>query len=97
MGKYIRLVIVILIFLLLISLLIFSNAERIITRNLDAEEREYDTMWTKAICNEEFCQDYEIRCKGNRVVSQTPITGAILVIDENWEDPRPKEMQEFLC
>ena len=97
MRKITLIIIALIIFLITFSSIVFVNAEQIITKKLDAQEREYDFMWTKAICNESFCQDYEIRCKNNQLVSQTPITGAILVIDNDWEDPRPKEMQEFLC
>ena len=86
--------ITLLVVLLTITLL---NVEKIIASKLTPEQREYDMMWTKAICDENSCQDYEIRCKDNKVISQTPITGAILVVDNNWEDPRPKEMQEQLC
>jgi len=97
MKKSTILLIALITFLAVLSVIAFSNVEEIITKNLNAEEKEYDMMWTKAICNDEFCQDYEIRCKDNKLISQTPITGAILVIDNNWEDPRPKEMQEELC
>lgn len=97
MRKDIILLISLLTILAVLSVVAFSNVEQIISKNIEAEEREYDLMWTKAICNEEFCQDYEIHCKDNKVISQTPITGAILVVDKNWEDPRPKEMQEQLC
>jgi hypothetical protein len=44
---------------------------------------------TKAICNtSNFCQDYEITCKGSEIVKQQPITGAVIQHNENWQDPR---------
>jgi hypothetical protein len=53
--------------------------------------------WTKAICNETHCQDYEIVCNGKNTVSQTPITGAIIEVPENWEDLRDEESKKQSC
>lgn len=45
--------------------------------------------YTKAICNStNFCQDYEITCNNNEVVSKTPISGAVIQHEQNWKDPR---------
>ncbi len=44
--------------------------------------------WTKAICNETHCQDYQIFCNEDKLVRQTPVTGAVISISENWIDPR---------
>ena len=50
-------------------------------------ENQY--MHTKAICNEDnYCQDYEIACKGNKFISSKPITGAAVQHSQNWKDPR---------
>lgn len=57
-----------------------------ITKNNQINQ-EYS--YTKAICNESnFCQDYEITCKNKQVVSQFPITGAVIQHNANWKDPR---------
>lgn len=58
---------------------------------------EYTYSWTKAICNENQCQDYVIYCKDNEFVRQTPITGAVISIPEGWEDPRNETMRERVC
>ena len=53
--------------------------------------------YTKAICNEtNYCEDYEINCEGNKVVSMK-FTGAAIQNSLSWEDPRDKESIEKLC
>jgi len=53
---------------------------------------------TKAFCNSEnLCQDYEIVCNGENVVSISPITGAVVQFAENWKDPRNEEIKNRLC
>jgi hypothetical protein len=58
---------------------------------------EYDYSWTKAICNETHCQDYEITCKDNKMISQNPITGAVIEISDDWKDPRTEEFKNKTC
>jgi capsular polysaccharide biosynthesis protein len=59
----------------------------ILTGQAVTDEKEY--TYTKAICNvSNFCQDYEIACKNKQVVSQSPITGAVIQHDADWKDPR---------
>lgn len=63
------------------------------------EKSEYDYIhyWTKAICNETHCQDYVIYCNGDEFVRKSPITGAVISIPPDWEDPRNKTMQKRVC
>ncbi len=58
---------------------------------------EYTHSWTKAICNETQCQDYEIYCNGNNLVRQVPITGAVISIPSGWVDPRNEKMRDRVC
>ncbi|GBE19407.1 MAG TPA: hypothetical protein ENG87_03190 [Candidatus Pacearchaeota archaeon] len=59
---------------------------------------DFQYSYTKAICNEtNFCQDYEIVCKGNGLVRQTPVTGAFLQQDAGWKDPRDKDAIKKIC
>jgi len=81
---------IILISILSLSLLLASN-------NLLKSKNTYDYSWTKAICNETQCQDYEIVCKDKKIISQTPLTGAVITIDENWQDPRNEEFKNKFC
>jgi hypothetical protein len=58
---------------------------------------DYNHSWTKAICNETHCQDYEIYCKDSEFVRQNLITGAVISIPKGWEDPRNDTMREKIC
>ena len=58
---------------------------------------DYTHSWTKAICNETHCQDYEIYCNGGEMIRQSPITGAIISIPKDWVDPRNETMRERVC
>ena len=53
---------------------------------------------TKAICTKDnFCQDYEIFCKNQEIISISPITGATIQFSKNWEDPRDEEIRGKFC
>jgi len=82
-----------LILLLLIILLVFLNFSLEITGKATSEQVY---SWTKAICNETHCQDFEIVCNGKEVISRTPITGAFLH-PENWSDPRDWNFRNRFC
>ena len=58
---------------------------------------EYSYSWTKAICNETYCQDYQIFCNEDKLVRQTPVTGAVISISENWIDPRNETNINRVC
>ena len=59
---------------------------------------QYTSSHTKAICNSEnYCQDYEIFCKNQEIISISPITGAAIQFSENWEDPRDEEIIDKFC
>jgi hypothetical protein len=54
--------------------------------------------WTKAICDKNnYCQDYEIKCNGKTLISMTPITGAFIQLDADWQDPRSIEHRNRIC
>ena len=58
----------------------------------------FQYSYTKAICNEtNYCQDYVIVCKGDKIVSQTPVTGAFLQQAPDWEDPRDAKTINNIC
>lgn len=62
------------------------------------EDLEYTHSHTKAFCTENnFCQDYEIFCKNQDVISISPITGAAVQFSKDWEDPRDKEIRDKFC
>ena len=66
----------------------------------DNQESEipYEYSWTKAICTDNnYCQDYQIFCKNNNVVSISTITGAAIQFSQDWEDPRSIDVRNKLC
>jgi len=87
-----------LIVLIIITSLFLSN--KIFTGSVikeDSSEKEVYT-YTKAICNEtNYCEDNEVKCEGNKTVSVTPITGAVVQFHPDWEDPRDEGKRERLC
>ena len=67
-------------------------------QTINNEENLSEYTYTKAICNEKnYCEDNEIKCRGNEIISVTPITGAAVQFSENWEDPRDSKINEKLC
>lgn len=98
MKKAIKVIIIsIVIILLIASLLIIFLPIRISGFTANEQEYNYSHTWTKAICNETHCQDYKIDCNENRMIKQTPITGAIIDIPENWVDPRNETERNRIC
>ena len=90
-----------LIFILLTIILVISII--ILTQKAQAEETKniqktnYHS-YTKAICNiSNFCQDNLIECQDKEIKSISPITGAFVQFDKNWQDPRTQEEIEKEC
>jgi len=77
----------------IIAFLIMNILDSNITGNSIIREYTY----TQAICNENQCQDYIIVCQGNTLLSKTPITGAIVDIDSNFNDPRDLKTINNFC
>ena len=81
------------ILILMVILIFFVVSSSQITGQATLNHYSY----TKAICDDSnYCEDYEIACKGNDLVSFTP-TGAAIQLDNDWKDPRDKELIERLC
>jgi hypothetical protein len=90
----------IIISLLIMILLAFTGILIILFQNYPTGKiiEEYRYTHTKAICNEtNYCQDYEIVCKDNTIISIKPITGAFVQHALDWKDSRDKETIEKLC
>ena len=88
----ISMLVIMLILILVMSFTIVSSKDNYV------KIPEYNHSLTKAICNSEnFCQDYEIFCKDQKVIGMSPITGAAVQFSVDWEDPRDEEMRNKLC
>lgn len=78
---------ILLILMLIILILSLSKVPAIKLKNYS---------YTKAFCNEtNYCQDYEIKCSGEKLIKLIPITGASIQFSENWKDTREKK--DSLC
>lgn len=95
MKKITQNIIIVSIGLILLITLISFNITNLVTGEFTSNT-DYPHSWTKAICNETSCQDYEIYCNGNKLISQIPITGAVMTISKDWIDPR-NETMERVC
>jgi uncharacterized membrane protein len=72
-----------------------GNIIKIIKENNKTNDKY---MYTKALCNESnYCQDNEITCQGNKTISVTPITGAVVQHPKDWQDPRSETDKNKLC
>jgi len=97
------LIVLIIIILFALSGILFFAVPFLLTspltgQTIDNEENLSEYTYTKAICDERnYCEDNEIKCRGNKVISITPITGAAVQFSEDWEDPRDEKEIERLC
>ncbi len=87
-----KILLIILIILLTISILTLAQ---------DQLQENYKPInissFTKAVCENNFCQDYLFKCQDKKIKSINPITGAAVQFDKDWEDPRTKEQIEKTC
>lgn len=82
---------------LLAAAIIFSAVE-MIKANSPQKENPKEYSYTTAICNDSnLCQDHIITCQGSRVISTTPITGAVVQKPSTWTDPRTYEQINAFC
>jgi|TARA_B100000315_G_C14532033_1_gene566656 hypothetical protein len=85
--------IILLVFFILLFFVIFYYSN--LTGKIVEDISPY--TFTKAVCNNSnYCEDYEVTCEGNNLVSFTP-TGAAIQLDKDWKDPRNDESIERLC
>lgn len=74
----------------MVSFLFFYFAQNVVLTGDAICTTKYS--FTKAICNDtNFCQDYEIICNGQDLVSMEPLTGAVVQYPDSWNDPRTSE------
>lgn len=89
--------------LLVVLILIFITSIVFLSLNLLKQEITGGIILnhyshTKAICNEtNYCQDYEIVCNGEEIISINPLTGMAIQHSSNWEDPRNESTRNILC
>jgi hypothetical protein len=79
------------IFILLSSILFI-----LISKFIAGENVKIDHTLTKAICLGNSCQDYNISCKNQNIISMTP-TGDVAKFSPDWKDPRTSQEISNLC
>jgi hypothetical protein len=52
--------------------------------------------FTKAVCEGNYCQDYEISCEDGSLVEMRAVSEKVR-FSEDWQDTRPKEVRDRLC
>jgi len=82
--------------ILLVGNLIFLSSYMFPTGKAISQPAERQYSFTKAICEENICQDYQIACKNEQLIYQKPISEKIY-FPENWQDLRSKEEKKELC
>lgn len=60
---------------------------------LNIEEPKYYS-YTVAVCSGKKCADFYVECNGNKIISNSRITGWITFGDD-WEDPRGENKKDF--
>lgn len=87
---------ILIIFVIILILIgVFISLNNFVFTGRIIENQDFHSS-TIAICNEtNYCEDYEIECKGEKII-RTTATGYSIQHDENWEDPRG-EQKNNLC
>lgn len=92
-NNFIKILIVLgMLSVIIIGILIFSfmNEPKL------TGETIFEYTHTRAVCDENnLCQDYEIKCQGNKVLD-IKATGFIVQNPDDWEDPRnPRDTEQW--
>lgn len=100
MKRTTRIIILIIILILIFGgVLYFAVSNNYIfgTGKTVEEEIHYYT-YTQAVCDENnFCQDYVIKCENDKETSRTAISGAAIQHLDGWEDTRDKNTVNNFC
>jgi len=92
MNKFIIILILIIIVTMLLTFT-HTNISVLVSEKIKLNTSSF----TKAVCEEKYCQDYLFNCNNEKIISIAPITGAAVKFDENWKDPRTEEQIGKLC
>lgn len=82
--------------ILLVGNLIFLSSYDLITGNIINKSYPNKYSFTKAICEKNVCQDYEIACINRTMISQIPLTEKVY-FPEDWKDNRSEDAIKKLC
>ncbi len=82
--------------ILLVGNLLFLSSYMLATGSVISQPAERNYSFTKAICVENMCQDYEIACKNELLISQKPVSEKVY-FPETWQDRRTEEEKSQFC
>lgn len=82
--------------ILLVGNLIFLSSYMSPTGKTISQPAERQYSFTKAICMENVCQDYEIACKNELLIYQKPVSEKVY-FPETWQDRRTEEEKSQFC
>ena len=95
--KKIVLSVIILISIIFLFLIIFNiSLTNFAIKTNENNKISFDYSWTKAICEDNKCRDFEIKCLSGELIEMTPISGEV-IFDDNWRDLRDEEEREKFC
>lgn len=93
-----RILISIAILLIILAASISLLSSKMTETNIQPIKISETHSYTKAICTEtNYCQDYHIRCDRNQVLKISPITGAAIHFQSDWQDPRDESVRNIFC
>jgi competence protein ComGC len=96
--KYLSKLIFILVVILILVTLFLLLSPLFLSKNKEDFNKTDYYSYTKAICDSNnFCEDYEITCENNELVSLKPLFNAGLQFSNIWKDPRDLNSDENLC
>ena len=87
-------IMMVLLFFILLSISIEKEIfSKLLVKNAN---KDFDYSWTKAICEKNKCQDYEIKCLKGEILEMKPIT-SLIIFNEDWMDVRKQKEKDKLC
>lgn len=78
LKKYKTMITILSLILITLIAIIVTTIPKLTTTGHASKNALPTRTFTKAICNETHCQDYEIHCNKNTTIKINPITGAII-------------------
>ncbi|MEX2017527.1 MAG: hypothetical protein WD876_03575 [Candidatus Pacearchaeota archaeon] len=98
-GKIVRLIIPVVLSVIILTIFFISTIS-----SIDSNPGNYVSIphfthsHTKAICNStNYCQDHEIFCQSDKVISISPITGVAIQFSKTWKNPRYEAIKNQMC
>jgi len=96
MNKRLVVLSIIILIILAVGLIFLFFRARITGNVITGDVIQDNFSFTKAICQDNYCQDYEIVCINKTLISLKPLT-EMARFPDSWQDPRTSEDRDKLC